>query len=158
GALAASDPTGYLRYGLGPRRAAYKEAPGWLFAAGSLAMTASDLARWDLALMQHEILKENTVRALTTEIVLKNGAGTGYALGLEVGLRMGRRFFGHGGEIDGFTAYHLVYPDDGVAVVVLTNQEATDASETISNELAEILLLRANPADAAILDRDRAVF
>ena len=43
--LANPDPTGYMRYALGPPRPAPKEGPGWLFAAGELAMTASDLAR-----------------------------------------------------------------------------------------------------------------
>ena len=157
-ALPKSDPTGYLRYGLGPLRPAAPAAPGWLYAAGELAMTASDLARWDIALMQHRVLSAAGLRQLTREVVLANGAGTGYALGLDVALEHGRRVLSHGGEIDGFTSHHLFYPDDGVAVVVLTNQEAVDASETIAKRLGEIVLLRATPAEAASLDRDRAVF
>jgi D-alanyl-D-alanine carboxypeptidase len=103
-------------------------------------------------------LSEASLRQLTSEVVLANGAGTGYALGLDVSLQHGRRALGHGGEIDGFTSHHVLYPDDGVAVVVLTNQEAVDASETIGSQLAEILLLQATPAEASTLDRDRAVF
>ena len=156
--LTRNDPTGYLRYALGPLRPARPSAPGWLFAAGELAMTASDLARWDIALMQHRVLSEAGLQQLTREVVLANGAGTGYALGLDVALRNGRRVLGHGGEIDGFTSHHVLYPDDGVAVAVLTNQEAVDASETIANRLAEIMLLQAAPAEAATLDRDRALF
>jgi D-alanyl-D-alanine carboxypeptidase len=155
GRLEASDVTGYLRYALGPLHPARKEAPGWLFAAGGLAMTASDLARWDIALMDRRILSASSLSELSHEIVLRNGAGTKYALGLDVELRSGRRVLGHGGEIDGFTAYHLFYPDDGMAVVVLCNQEAVDASETIANALADLLLTRARPADAAVLDQDR---
>ena len=45
---ATGDPTGYLRYALGPPRPAPKEGQGWLFAAGELAMTAEDLAKWDI--------------------------------------------------------------------------------------------------------------
>jgi D-alanyl-D-alanine carboxypeptidase len=156
--LPGSDPTGYLRYALGPLRPSRPSAPGWLYAAGELAMTASDLARWDIALMQHKVLSEASLRQLTSEVVLANGAGTGYALGLDVAVQHGRRTLSHGGEIDGFTSHHVLYPDDGVAVVVLTNQEATDASETIASRLAEIILLRATPAEAMTLDRDRAVF
>ena len=156
--LPQSDPTGYLRYALGPLHPSRPSAPGWLYAAGELAMTASDLARWDIALMQRKILSERSLRQLTSEVVLANGAGTGYALGLDVSLQHGRRALSHGGEIDGFTSHHVLYPDDGVAVVVLTNQEAVDASETIANRLAEILLLGATPAEATTLSRDRAVF
>src|SRR5437867_322709 len=43
--LPMSDPTGYLRYALGPLRPAPKEGKGWLFAAGELAMTPQDLAK-----------------------------------------------------------------------------------------------------------------
>lgn len=158
GSLAPSDPVGYLRYALGPLRPSQPSAPGWLYAAGELAMTASDLARWDIALMQHRVLRKTSLQELTREVVLANGAGTGYALGLDVALKNGRRVLGHGGEIDGFTSHHLFYPDDGVAVIVLTNQEAVDASEAIATQLAEVMLSRATPAEAATLDRDRAVF
>lgn len=156
--LPVSDPMGYLRYALGPLRPSQPSAPGWLYAAGELAMTASDLARWDIALMQHKVLKDASLRQLTSEVVLANGAGTRYALGLDVALQHGRRTLSHGGEIDGFTSHHVLYPDDNVAVVVLTNQEAVDASETIADRLAELVLLRATPAEALVLDRDRALF
>ena len=48
-ASADTDPIGYMRYALGPPRVAPKEGKGWLFAAGELAMTAEDLARWNIA-------------------------------------------------------------------------------------------------------------
>jgi D-alanyl-D-alanine carboxypeptidase len=158
GSLANTDAEGYLRYALGPLRPSRPSAPGWLFAAGELAMTASDLARWDIALMEHKLLSETSLQQLTREVVLANGAGTRYALGLDVSLQNGRRAVGHGGEIDGFTSHHLFYPEDGVAVVVLTNQEAVDAPQTIAARLAEMMLQRASPAGGATLDRDRAMF
>ena len=43
--LGDTDPTGYYRFGLGPLHPAPKEGPGWLFAAGELAMPAQDLAK-----------------------------------------------------------------------------------------------------------------
>src|SRR5215813_3003739 len=52
--LGDTDPTGYLRYALGPLRPAPKEGKGWLFAAGELAMPARDLARWDIGIMEQE--------------------------------------------------------------------------------------------------------
>jgi D-alanyl-D-alanine carboxypeptidase len=158
GALKPDDATGYLRYALGPLRPVRNAAPGWLFAAGGLAMTASDLARWDIALMQHRVLSEASLQQLTHEVVLQNGAGTRYALGLDVELKHGRRAVGHSGEIDGFTAGHVFYPDDGVAVVALTNQEAVGASGTITDQLASLLLLEKAGVGESAIDRDRAAF
>ena len=53
--LGDSDATGYMRYALGPLRLSPKEGRGWLFAAGELAMTASDLAKWDLSIISQKV-------------------------------------------------------------------------------------------------------
>src|SRR4030088_2304280 len=82
----AVDATGYLRYGLGPLRPAPDAGAGWMWAAGELAMTASDLAKWDISIIRHSLLKPASYRELMREIVLTNGAGTGYALGLDVAM------------------------------------------------------------------------
>ncbi len=59
--LADTDPTGYMRYALGPLRAAPREGKGWLFAAGELAMPVTDLAKWDIAMMNQRLLKPSFV-------------------------------------------------------------------------------------------------
>ena len=146
--LPAGDATGYMRYALGPLRPAAKEGRGWLFAAGELAMTAADLARWDIGVIRHELLATASYRELTGEVRLANGAGTGYALGLDVELKSGKRILRHGGEVGGFTAENRIYPDDGIAVVVLTNQDATEASSTIADALADLLLLADSPSQS----------
>src|SRR5262249_25519934 len=67
--LPETDPTGYFRRALGPLHPAPKEGPGWMYAAGELAMTAEDLAKWDISLMRETVLKPASYRALETEIV-----------------------------------------------------------------------------------------
>jgi D-alanyl-D-alanine carboxypeptidase len=156
--LPPTDATGYTRYGLGPPRPAAKEGRGWLFAAGELAMTASDLARWDIALIERRLLKPASYRDLTTEVLLANGAGSGYALGLDVSLRSGRRVLEHGGEVGGFTADNVIYPDDGTAVVVLTNEDAANAAEEIAGSLGKLMFVEDSPADAAALAAARRMF
>ncbi len=49
-----ADASAYTRYALGPPRLVAREGPGWMFAAGELAMTPSDLARWDIAFPREE--------------------------------------------------------------------------------------------------------
>src|ERR1700758_4525038 len=93
--LTELDPTGYLRYALGPPRPAPKEGKGWLFAAGELAMTASDLARWDISLMDQKLLKPASYRDMETEIRLKNGVGTDYGLGVNVTSENNHRKISH---------------------------------------------------------------
>jgi D-alanyl-D-alanine carboxypeptidase len=156
--LPAGDATGYTRYALAAPRAAAKEGRGWLFAAGELALTASDLARWDIALIDHRLLTAASYRELTREVLLANGAGSGYALGLDVALESGRRVLKHGGEVGGFTAENVVYPDDGAAVVVLTNEDSANAAEEIAAALGKLMFVEDSPADAAAVAAARRMF
>src|SRR6185295_15128759 len=70
-ALGETDAVGYLRYGLGPLRPSPKEGPGWLFAAGELAMPAEDLAKWDISIIDRKIMKLDSYREFETEVQLK---------------------------------------------------------------------------------------
>lgn len=156
--LPATDATGYTRYALGPPRPAAKEGRGWLFAAGELAMTASDLARWDIALIERRLLTPASYRDLTTEVLLADGVGSAYALGLDVSLESGRRVLKHGGEVGGFTADNVIYPDDGAAVVVLTNEDAANAYDEIADALGKLMFVEDSPADAAAVAAARRMF
>src|SRR5215813_392593 len=156
--LGDTDPTGYMRYALGPLRVAPKEGPGWLFAAGELAMPAEELAKWDIGIISRSVLKPASHREMETEVKLKNGSGTGYGLGLQVGYMAGHRVVRHGGEVSGFVAQNLVFPDDRLAVVVLTNQDASSAASTIARQIATLMLTPANPAAAGKREQMRKIF
>ncbi len=132
------DPTGYTRFALGPPRVAQPEGANWIFAAGELAMTPSDMALWDISLMNGTILKPELLKQLTTEVHLKNGAGTGYALGLGIGRSDGHRVWSHGGGTSGFISSNTTYPDDRMAITVFTNADHP-ASHEIAQEIEHIL-------------------
>ena len=153
-----SSPTGYQHHAMGPPRPAIPEGRGWLNAAGELAMTASDLALWDISLMNGTLLKPASLRALTTAVDLKNGARTGYALGLSVSNANGHRKWAHGGGTSGFTSSNETLPDDRVSITVLTSSEG-GASSAIAAQIEKIILAPSeDPQAAAVLDRVREVF
>ena len=155
--LGETDAVGYLRYGLGPLRAAPKEGPGWLFAAGELAMPASDLAKWDVSIINQKVLKPNSYRDLETEVQLRNGTGTRYGLGVFVGMEAGHRALSHGGEVSGFTAENVVFPDDGVAVVALSNQDAAGASSAIAHGIVPMLFTVDDPTTPQKTEQARKI-
>jgi D-alanyl-D-alanine carboxypeptidase len=152
GRLTESDATGYMRYGLGPLRVAPKEGRGWLFAAGELAMTAEDLAKWDIAFINQSLLKPESYRQMESAIVLSNGIATTYGLGVGVKQGYSRRLVWHNGEISGFTAQNMVFPDDRVAVVVLVNADGNAASRLIAQAIASVLF----PGEAAAMEEQKA--
>ena len=138
--LTQADATAYYRHALGPLRPAPKEGRGWMFAAGELAMTAHDLALWDESLIAQSVLKPESYKQIFTEVKLKDGKGTHYGLGVDVRDRDGHRSIEHSGEVSGFVADNVVLVDDGMAVVVLTNQDAVGAASTIARLAAPVIL------------------
>ncbi len=134
------EPTGYFRNALGPLRPALLEAPGWYFADGEMAMPVGDLLTWDISLMNRTVLQPASYTSMETEMQLKNGQGARYGLGVSLSMRDGHRVVSHGGEVGGFVASNTVFPDDKIAVAVLTNQEASPAAGAIGRAITTLLL------------------
>lgn len=158
GPLTENDPRGYLRFALGPLRPAPKEGKGWMFAAGELAMTAEDLAKWDVSVINQSILKPASYREMEMDVLLKNGLDTHYGLGVDVNSQGGHRAISHGGEVSGFTATNTVFPDDRAAVVVLTNQDAASASGAIAGGIGQLLFATNDPATPEKLEQAKKIF
>ncbi|WP_353069325.1 serine hydrolase domain-containing protein [Tunturibacter empetritectus] len=138
--LPANDPTGYYQHALGPLRPAPQEGAGWMFAAGELAMPASDLALWNISLMNRTLLAPASYDEMFTEVKLKDGSGTHYGLGVQVGERDGHRVISHSGEVSGFVSQNTVFPDNKVAVTVLTNEDASSAAAALARKIAPLVL------------------
>ena len=156
--LNPSDAAGYTRFALGPLRPAAPEGRGWLFAAGELAMTARDLALWDLALIQHKILKPASLDTMMTPVRLRNGAPSGYALGVGVADANGHPRLQHGGAVSGFVSRNTVWPDEGAAVVVLANVDGSSAPGDITDRIAPLLLAEVeDPRATRELERARRI-
>jgi len=134
------EPRGYVRNAFGPLRPAILEAPGWYFGAGELAMPVGTLLQWDLSVINRSLLTPASYDALERTMLLMNGASTNYGLGVDVRLVNGRRQVSHSGEVGGFVAGNVIYPDDGIAVAVLTNQEANPAAVTLARSLAAMMV------------------
>lgn len=156
--LAHGTVPGYESYALGPPRPSGHSGPGWLFGAGGLAMSAEDLARWNISLIDRTVLSADSYRVLETEVLLGNGAGTDYALGLDVVMDRQRRKLEHSGEVAGFTALNVVYPDDGAAIVVLTNLMASHAPEQLAAKIADIVFEHADATDTARTAQAKTLF
>ncbi len=155
GPLGAEDAPGWLRNALGPLRPAPKEAPGWLFAAGQLAMTAHDLALWDISVIEQTLLQPASYRTMQTEVLLASGVASGYGLGVRVATVGGRRQVAHGGAISGYVSANHIYPDQRAAIVVFINMDAGPAAR-IAQRIAAVLFEQADAAQA--LDQARRIF
>jgi D-alanyl-D-alanine carboxypeptidase len=157
-ALGPSDPQRYMRYALGPPRVAPKEGRGWLFAAGELAMTATDLARWDISVILEKILAPASYAAQQTSVLLKDGTSTGYGFGVNVGTANGHRMISHNGEVSGFTTQNSIFPDDRDAIVVVTNLDATSAPGQIATAIANALFSATDASTDKAVKQAKTIF
>lgn len=159
GPLRDTDAGAYLRNALGPLRPAPKEGKGWLFGAGQLAMTAHDLALWNIAVIKRSILKPASYQAQQAEFLLRDGTATGYGLGVGISSG-GRRRISHGGAVSGYTTSNRIYPDDSVAIVVFTNiyPGAAGAPAQIAERIASVIFARADTGDAGTTEAARRIY
>lgn len=149
-----ADAAAYTRYALGPPRPVGREANGWYFAAGELCMTPSDLAKWDISFLNKRILSPKSYEEFTREVKLKNGKGTHYALGLQVGEMNGTPSVSHSGEVSGFLAMNTLFPSKDDGIVVLTNEDGVNLIGALTQQIAGMLL---DPENAQAENRDRQV-
>src|SRR5512138_1608167 len=91
-------------------------------AAGALVSTLDDLLRWNRALHEGRILREDSYRAMITPAGA--AAGEHYGFGIWANTLRGRPQLEHGGGIFGFTSALAYLPDERVTVAVLHNGDA----------------------------------
>jgi D-alanyl-D-alanine carboxypeptidase len=151
-AAADADAAPYTRYGLGATRPAPPEGAGWLDGAASLAMSPSDLASWDLSLIDRSLLRKESYVQAFDPVTLQDGTQRDYGLGLVVEQVQGRQRIGHSGSGSGFRSDNRLWPEDGTAIVVLTNSDWASPSELLAR--LAFLVLPPTPSEA----RARAVF
>ena len=146
-----NDASPYTRFGGGPPRLTPREAAGWYFGAAELCMTASDLARWDMAFLSKKILSSRSYEEFTREAWLANGNATHYALGLSLGEFNRIPTVYHGGEVSGFLASNVMFPTRHSAVIVLSNEDGINFITPLSLQISAMVLL---PDDPPALEKD----
>jgi CubicO group peptidase (beta-lactamase class C family) len=115
-------------------------------ADGSLYFTVLDLAKWDAALYTEKVLKESSKREMWTVATLHDGKPNPgpYGFAWFVDSRDGHRLVGHDGRWQGFTTHIARYLDDGLTIVILTNQGNCDP-QRIVDEVAAIYFAKGGP-------------
>ena len=98
---------------------AHVEFPDFLRTAAGLNSTAEEVARWIIALQQGHLFKEkSSLATLWTPGQLNDGSHSPWAMGWPVVERSHHRVYMPSG---GGKAAFGIYPDDDLAVVILTN-------------------------------------
>lgn len=107
-----------------------------VFSAGALVSTVGDLVKWNSALDGDALFTPSTKAEMWTPTKLNNGKPTHYGFGWFIDTFNGRKNIGHSGSTSGFSASIQRFPDDELAVIVLTNTDEQIAS-TLARKVAE---------------------
>ena len=108
-----------------------------VFSAGALVSTVGDLAKWNAALDGDGLLSAATKEQMWTVTRLTSGKATKYGFGWFIDVVNGHRNIGHSGSTSGFSASIQRFPDDKLAVIVLTNTDEQIAT-ALARRIAEM--------------------
>jgi D-alanyl-D-alanine carboxypeptidase len=130
---------GHISVALGDPEPAQREAEGWIHAAGGVYSTARDMMKWNLALVDGQLLAPESMTKLTTPRTLADGRSTDYGCGIGVRHNGGDLVLSHSGAVSGFAAYDAVVPRTRSAVVLLVNTEGGSPGEVHSQILGQVV-------------------
>jgi CubicO group peptidase (beta-lactamase class C family) len=110
-----------------------------VFSAGALVSTVGDLAKWNNALDREAVLNTKSKQAMWQPAVLNDGKMTQYGFGWRIEALDGHKNIGHGGSTSGFSATIQRFPDDQLAVIILTNTDEQIAT-SLARKIARLYL------------------
>jgi len=119
--------------------------------AGSLISTVGDLAKWNDALVNGELVSKDSYEQMTAGFRLADGKLYPYGFGLGLGKLRGQAVIAHSGGIHGFSAYGLWHPEKQVYVAVLTNANGySPGPTTVGKKVAAAIIGDPYPRRTAI--------
>jgi CubicO group peptidase (beta-lactamase class C family) len=110
-----------------------------VFSAGALVSTVGDLAKWNRALDREDLLNSKSKQAMWQPALLNDGTATQYGFGWRIETLAGHKNIGHGGSTSGFSASIQRFPDDKLAIIILTNTDEQIAT-TLARKIARLYL------------------
>jgi CubicO group peptidase (beta-lactamase class C family) len=139
--------SGYLHTPQGLRPGHGQGDHWWNRGASGYVSTAADVARWLQALHGGRIVGPEAYRALVAPATLADGTAMRYGHGVLLQTMRGHRAISHGGAIpSGYNSFGAWLPDDGLAIVVLSNTLGGVDTEAITARIVGVLLGDRRPA------------
>jgi D-alanyl-D-alanine carboxypeptidase len=121
--------------------------------AGAAISSAHDLALWDLSLLDGKLFSQSYLERVWSDGVATGQGSERYANGWVLTRLAGHRELWHNGlapQVGGY-CFNAIFPDDGLAVVVLTNGFAADGlPERMTQSIAAAYGIGAAPVAAAV--------
>ena len=114
-------------------------ALNYIGGSGGMYATLEDFIAWDQALYGEDLVSEATLRKGFSRHTLNNGDEIDYGFGWRLDQHRGHRRIAHGGSWVGFRTSIARYPEQKLAIVVLTNRTDGNPGSYV-DKIADIYL------------------
>jgi D-alanyl-D-alanine carboxypeptidase len=111
-----------------------------LFSAGAIVSTVLDLSKWNAALDGTNLLREASKTQWWTPLRFNDGRTKDYGFGWYLNPLQGHRNIGHSGSTSGFSASLQRFPDDHLAVILLSNTDELNFATRLAKKVAALYL------------------
>lgn len=109
--------------------------------ATSLFTTVEDMAKWMMNFESKVIANDTVMTQMHEPGILNSGEKINYAQGLSLGEYKGLKTVGHGGADAGFRSQVVRFPDEDIAVIVLSNLSSINTNQ-LAMQVADIYLAK----------------
>jgi len=107
--------------------------PSQYWAAGGIISTKDDLIKWDKALIKGIILQKKEINQMMQPSKVSNGTFSDYGFGFELLNMPTMKVAGNNGAGLGYNASNLIFLNDGLTVIVLTNASNSNSTMIAKN-------------------------
>lgn len=111
----------------------------WIHAAGAIASTTNDMAKWSHALATGKVIQSSSYQLMTTITKLTDGSEVPYGLGVDIYPISGQKVISHRGGVPGFQSWSAYFPEQNVYGIILSNDETTHPGPSLLHMLAKEL-------------------
>ncbi len=137
--------TGYTRFAMGEQEHELHLDYTWFSGAGAIESTVGDLVKWNNAIDRGTLISPASRTMMHTAFTLADGTDTHYGFGLFMqALPGGKHVVLHGGDTTGFGTQDERFVEDGLDLIVLTNQEPA-AYNAVANALYRVVIAPPSP-------------
>jgi D-alanyl-D-alanine carboxypeptidase len=137
--------TGYTRFAMGEQEHEAHLDYTWFSGAGAIESTVADLEKWNNAIDRGTLLTPASREMMHATFKLADGTDTHYGFGLFMrSLPGGKHVVLHGGDTTGFGTQDARFVEDGIDIIVLTNQEPASYN-AVMNALYRVVVTPPSP-------------
>jgi len=133
---------GHMSFILSPPEQVTLEAKGWIYSAGAIFSTPSDLIKWNNALFSGRIINGHYLKIMTSPRTLSDGNISNYGCGLAIGEKYGETIYSHSGAVNGFIAINWYVPNTKSSLILCSNLSEYAVINSIFSKLVDEFLIK----------------